>query len=78
MGRKDDKDKRAPAPLGSMAALGVGSGIILIAAQIFALYNWFYLQIINPTFTATYVQYSEQKIHSSRLGQIIMEQQLAE
>jgi hypothetical protein len=32
---------------------------------------------INPTFTATYIQYSEQKINSSGLEAKIIEQQLA-
>ena len=53
MGIKDYKDKRAPAPLGYMPALGVGLGISLITEHIFALYNWFYLVFINPTFTTT-------------------------
>ena len=77
MGIKDFKQKRLPAPLGFMGALGVGLGISLIAAHIFALYNWFYLVFINPTFTATYIQYSEQKINSSGLDPRIIEQQLA-
>jgi hypothetical protein len=78
MGIKDYKQKRAPAPLGFMGALGVGLGISLIAAHIFALYNWLYLTFINPTFTVTYVQYSEQKIRSSGLESVVIEQQLAE
>ena len=68
MGIIDYKHKRAPAPLGFMGALGVGLGISLIAAHVFALYNWFYLVFINPTFTTTYQQYSEQKIRSSGLS----------
>jgi hypothetical protein len=78
MGIKEYKLKRAPAPLGFMGALGVGLGISLIAAHIFALYNWLYLVFINPTFTATYVQYSEQQIRSSGLETIVIEQQLEE
>jgi hypothetical protein len=78
MGIKDFKQKRAPAPLGFIGALGVGLGISLIASHIFALYNWLYLEFINPTFTATYVQYSEQKIRSSNLEPLVMEQQLKE
>lgn len=78
MGIKDFKQKRAPSPLGLVGALGVGLGISLIASHIFALYNWFYLEFINPTFTATYVQYSEQKIRSSNLEPMVMEQQLKE
>ena len=76
MGIKDYKQKRLPAPLGFMGALGVGLGISLIAAHIFALYNWFYLVFINPTFTATYIQYSEQQINSSGLEPRVIEQQL--
>lgn len=78
MGIKDFKQKRVPAPLGFIGALGVGLGISLIASHIFALYNWLYLEFINPTFTATYVQYSEQKIRSSNLEPLVMEQQLKE
>ena len=55
MGIKDFKQKRLPAPLGFMGGLGVGSGISLIAAHIFALYSGFYLVFINPTYTATYI-----------------------
>ena len=68
MGTKDYKQQRAPAPLSFMGGLGVGLGISLIAAHIFALYNWFYLVFINPTFTTTYQQYSEQKIRASGLS----------
>jgi len=78
MGIKEYKQKRAPAPLGFMDALGVGLGISLIAANIFALYNWLYLEFINPTFTATYVQYTEQQIRSSGLEPVVVEQQLEE
>jgi hypothetical protein len=78
MGIKDYKQQRAPAPLGYMGALGVGLGISLIAANIFALYNWFYLEFINPTFTASYVQYSEQLIRTSNLEPMVMQQQLEE
>jgi hypothetical protein len=78
MGIKEYKQKRAPIPLGFMGALGVGLGISLIAANIFALYNWLYLEFINPTFTDTYVQYSEQQIRSSGLEPIVIEQQLEE
>ena len=78
MGIKEYKQKRAPAPLGFMGALGVGLGISLIAANMFALYNWLYLEFINPTFTATYIQYSEQQILSSGLEPIVIEQQLEE
>ena len=76
MGIKEFKQKRLPAPLGFIGALGVGLGISLIAAHIFALYKWFYLVFINPTFTATYIQYSEQKINSSGLEPRVIEQQL--
>jgi hypothetical protein len=55
MGIKDFKQKRLPAPLGFMGALGVGLRISLIAAHIFALYSGFYLVFINPTYTATYI-----------------------
>jgi hypothetical protein len=78
MGIKEYQQKRAPAPLGFMGALGVGLGISIIASHIFALYNWLYLEFINPTFTVTYVQYSEQKIRSSGLEPVIIEQQLEE
>jgi hypothetical protein len=78
MGIKEYKQNRAPAPLGFMGGLGVGLGISLIASHIFALYNWLYLEFINPTFTATYIQYSEQKIRSSGLEPIVIEQQLKE
>lgn len=78
MGIKDYKQNRAPAPLGFMGGLGVGLGISLIAAHVSALYNWLYLVFINPTFTTTYLQYSEQKIHSSGLEPIVIEQQLAD
>jgi hypothetical protein len=78
IGINDYKQKRAPAPLGFMGALGVGLGISLIASHVFALYNWIYLAFINPTFTASYVQYSEQKILSSGLEPIVLEQQLTE
>jgi hypothetical protein len=36
------------------------------------------LEFINPTFTATYVQYSEQQIRSSGVEPLVMKQQLAE
>lgn len=78
MGIKDYKQQRAPAPLGFMGGLGVGLGVSLIAAHVFALYNWFYLVFINPKFTTTYLQYSEQKIYSSGLEPIVIEQQLAD
>jgi hypothetical protein len=78
MGIKDYKQKRSPAPLGFMGALGVGLGISLIAAHIFVLYNWFYLVFINPKFTASYIEYSEQKIILSGLEPLVIEQQLAE
>jgi hypothetical protein len=78
MGIKDYKQSRAPDPLGFMGALGIGLGVSLIAAHIFALYDWLYLEFINPTFTATYVQYSEQQIRSSTLEPVVIEQQLAE
>ncbi|AGH43432.1 hypothetical protein C427_1323 [Paraglaciecola psychrophila 170] len=78
MGIKDYKQKRSPAPLGFMGALGVGLGISLIAAHIFILYNWFYLVFINPTFTSSYIRYSEQKIISSGLEPTVIEQQLSE
>jgi hypothetical protein len=78
MGIKDYKQKRAPAPLGFMAALAISLGISLIAAHVFALYSWLYVKFINPTFTTTYLQYSEQKIISSGLEPIVVEQQLAQ
>lgn len=69
----DYKKKRAPAPLGFMGALGVDLGNSLIAAHIFALYNWFYSVFIYPTFTATYLQYSKQKINSSGLEPLVIQ-----
>ena len=78
MGIKEYKQKRALAPLGFMSALGVGLGISFIASSIFALYNWFYLEFINPAFTATYIKYSDQQIRSSGLEPFIIEQQLEE
>jgi hypothetical protein len=78
MGIREYKQKRAPAPLSFMAGLVVGLGISLIAAHIFALYNWFYLVFINPTFTTTYLQHSEQKIRLSGLAPRVIEQQLTD
>lgn len=78
MGIKEYKHKLAPRPLGFLGALGVGLGISLIAANIFALYNWLYLEFINPTFTATYVQYTEQQIRLSGLEAAVVKQQLEE
>jgi hypothetical protein len=78
MGVKEYKHKNYPKPLGFLQALTVGLSISVIAASLFALYNWLYLEYINPTFTATYVQYSEQQIRMSGLEQAIMDQQLAE
>jgi hypothetical protein len=78
MGIKEYKQKQIPTPLSFVTALGVGVGISLIASSLFALYNWFYLEFINPTFTATYIQYSEQKIRSSGLESIVVEKQLEE
>ena len=78
MGIKDYKQQRAPAPLGFMGGLGVGLGISLIAAHVFALYNWLYLVFINPIFANTYQQYSEQKIRSSGVSPKVVELQLAD
>lgn len=74
MGIKDDKQKQAPAPLGFIDAFGVGLVISLIAAHMFALYNWLYLTFIHPTFTATYVQHPEQSILSSGPEPSVIEQ----
>lgn len=57
-----------------MTEFGVGPGISLIAAHIFTLYNWFYLVFIDPTFTTTYLQHSEQKIRLSGLASRVIEQ----
>jgi hypothetical protein len=78
MGIKYYKQQRAPAPLGFMSGLGVGLGISIIAAHVFALYNWLYLVFINPISTTTYQQYSEQKIRSSGLSPKVIELQLAD
>ncbi|MEP1447379.1 MAG: DUF4199 domain-containing protein [Paraglaciecola sp.] len=78
MGIKEFKGNTAPTPLSFLAGFNVGLGISLIAASIFAAYNWVYLEFINPEFTATYIQYSEQQIRSSGLDPLSMEQQLEE
>ena len=81
MGIKKYKQQRAPTLLGFMSRLGVGLrvglGISLIATHIFALYSWIYLVFIDSIFATTYLQFSEQKIRSSRLAPEIMGQQLA-
>ncbi len=61
-----------------MSGLGVILGISIIAAHVFALYNWLYLVFINPISTTTYQQYSEQKIRSSGLSPKVIELQLAD
>lgn len=79
LGIREYKQKRRhDAPLSFTTALGVGLGISVIASSIFALYNWLYLEFINPTFTATYMQYSEQQIRTSGLEPSVIEQQLEE
>jgi hypothetical protein len=70
--------KRAPAPLGFIAGLGFVQGISLIAAHIFALYSWFYLAFINPTFSTTYLKHCVQKICLSGLASRVIEQQLTD
>lgn len=78
MGIKEFKSNCSPAPLGFMSGLGVGTGISFIAASLFAVYNWVYLEFINPEFTTTYIQYSEQQIRGSGLDPLSIEQQLEE
>lgn len=78
MGIKEFKRNIAPAPLGFIVGFNVGLGISLIAASIFAAYNWVYLEFINPEFTTTYIQYSEQQIRDSDLDPLSIEQQLEE
>ncbi|NCP63767.1 MAG: DUF4199 domain-containing protein [Paraglaciecola sp.] len=68
----------APLPLGFLRGVGIGCGISLIAAFIFALYNWVYLEYINPQFTATYIEYMQQQVNSSAATAEEKQQQLSE
>lgn len=42
------------------------------------MYNWVYLEFINPDFTTVYLEYSEQKTLNSGHSADVIEQQLAE
>lgn len=78
MGIRDYRDKRRPHHTEFLSAFGVGLGITLIASSLFALYNWVYLEKINPEFTQTYIAYTEQQVLSSGLPEEQIQQQLTE
>lgn len=76
LGLKEHKSQQGYLTFGQ--GMGLGTGINLIAASIFAIYNWVYLKWVHPDFTAEYMAYSEQQIRASGNSQMVIEQQLAE
>jgi hypothetical protein len=77
-GIKEYKERYNNGRLGFFVGLGIGLGITTIASAILAVYNWVYLEFINPNFTTVYLEYSEQQILSSGLSADVIEEQLAE
>ena len=77
-GIKEYKDQHNNGQLRFLVGLGIGLGITTIASTLFAIYNWVYLEFINPDFTTVYLEYSEQQILNSGLSADVIEAQLAE
>jgi len=69
---------RLPQTTGFRAALWTGVQISLVGSALFAAYNWFYLEFINPEFTSTYMTWSEEQIRNSGLSADTIERQLQE
>lgn len=43
----------------------IGGSVSFIGAFMFAVYNWLFVNVLEPDFIATYIQYTEQQIRSS-------------
>lgn len=58
--------------------LKVGFGVSAIGGLFFALYNWLYVNVLEPGFLQTYLQYSEQQIRESGEDAATIDRQLQE
>lgn len=77
-GIKDYKENVNNGELSFLSGFGIGAGISAIAGLIFGLYMMIYLKWLNPTFTETYMKYSEEQIRMSGVSDEVMQAQLGE
>lgn len=77
-GIKDFKESHNDGALSFKQGCLVGTGISGIAGLAFGIYMMVYLKWLNPEFTQTYMQYSEEQIRNSAQSEEIKHQQLAE
>ncbi|TDF34630.1 DUF4199 domain-containing protein [Alteromonadaceae bacterium M269] len=77
-GIKDYKENYNGGTLTFGKGIVIGSAISAIAGLFFGLYMMFYLIWLNPTFTETYMDYSEQKIRQSGASEEVIQAQLQE
>jgi hypothetical protein len=75
---KEFKERHNNGHLSFLQGLKIGSLISTIGGIGFGIYNWVYLNWLNPNFTAEYMAYSEQKIRNSDLSEQQIATQLAE
>lgn len=62
---KQFKANKDGQPMLLSEGLRVGISVSVIGSAFFAFYNWIYVNILEPDFLQTYMQYSEQKIRES-------------
>lgn len=75
---KDYKETRNNGQLGFLTGFSIGAAVSAIAGLLFGVYNMIYLRVLNPEFTAVYIQYSEEQILNSGAEQSVIDTQLEE
>jgi hypothetical protein len=75
---KEFKEKHNNGQLGFIQGLKIGTLVSIMGGVGFGVYNWIYLNWLNPNFTTEYMAYSEQQIKSSGLPEKEINTQLAE
>lgn len=75
---KQYKTNKDGQPMLFSDGLKVGLGVSAIGSMFFAFYNWLFVNILEPGFMQTYLQYSEQQIRNSGEDAATIEMQLQE
>ncbi len=71
-------NQSADQPPSFFSGFRVGLGVSAIGGLAFAIYNWVYAVWLHPEFLGEYVAYHEAQIRQSGLGEVVMQEQLAE
>lgn len=75
---KEYKTKQNNGNLSFIQGFKIGISVSAIGGLGFGLYNWVYINWLNPNFLSDYMAYSEQQIRDSGLSEAQINQQLAE